>query len=357
MNTGHLQTFMFMLNRAEPVRQMSLLMVLASGIGDSDTLIEGLRTHAAESQMPWSGRIGTLLAKLETGMPLSAALHSDVGLLPDSTVAAIHVAEQNGTLRDILMDEAHRLAAETERSRSESWDPLISVYWLLMVGSTLMTVTTFIMYYIIPKFARIFEDFGVELPAMTRGLIRTSNAVIDFSPFFALPFTAAVMGGFWYGFRSLKRRISRGGYPLDQHFPRLHVPALLRLLSFTTAAGGDHQKTVHIFQSELEPGRASQQFSRLRMMLLEGVDFTDALQRTGLVKEREAAFLNATRRNGHLDWGLLQLSRTLLRQRFRSLKFFGRFLEPAIVLAVGVAVGMFAVAMMLPLIKLINDLS
>ena len=73
MSGSYLQTLLFTLNRPEPLRQASLLMVLASSVGDGETLTEALRAHAADCGSPWVDRILTLRLMLEQGQKLSTA--------------------------------------------------------------------------------------------------------------------------------------------------------------------------------------------------------------------------------------------------------------------------------------------
>ncbi|MGB4737730.1 MAG: type II secretion system F family protein, partial [Fuerstiella sp.] len=98
-----------MLNRPEPIRQASLLMVLATGIGQASTLLNGLKALAAESGAPWSTRVMQLAALLEQGQTLSQALSAVQGLLPEPTLIAIRVGEETGTLRQVLAAEAQGL--------------------------------------------------------------------------------------------------------------------------------------------------------------------------------------------------------------------------------------------------------
>ena len=69
-----IQMWLFMTNRSEPLRQASLLMLLAGGVGHGDTLLQSLRAHEQESKSIWAGKIGQLRMLLEQGHSLSGAL-------------------------------------------------------------------------------------------------------------------------------------------------------------------------------------------------------------------------------------------------------------------------------------------
>ena len=177
MPSTQLQTALFMLNRPEPIRQASLLMVLASGVGHGDTLLEGLAAHANECRSPWADRVHSLRLLLEQGLPLSAALAANPNLLPEHAVHAIRVGETTGTLREVLQDEASRLTLSLNNTPSPGIDPANALLWLNTVGVILLCIVSFLMMFIIPKFKRIFEDFGTELPQIC--LLYTSPSPRD----------------------------------------------------------------------------------------------------------------------------------------------------------------------------------
>ncbi len=69
-----IQMWLFMTNRSEPLRQASLLMLLAGGVGHGDTLLQSLRAHEQESKSIWANKVGQLRMLLEQGHSLSGAL-------------------------------------------------------------------------------------------------------------------------------------------------------------------------------------------------------------------------------------------------------------------------------------------
>ena len=99
-----IQMWLFMTNRPEPLRQASLLMLLAGGVGHGDSLLQSLRAHEQESKSIWAGKIGQLRMLLEQGHSLSGALSIISELLPDQTVTSIRVSEGTEALAYVLMD-------------------------------------------------------------------------------------------------------------------------------------------------------------------------------------------------------------------------------------------------------------
>lgn len=357
MSGDHIQAFLFMLNRPEPIRQSSLLMVLATGISDAPTLMAGLKSLAEESGQPWGGRVLQLRTLLAAGHSLTDSLHSVEGLLPEQSLIAIQVAEDAGSLKQVLAEEARRLMrSETTVTGVQPGLPE-TIAWLLAMAFVCQSIVGFLLIFIVPKLKAIFQNFGLELPESTKALIAISDTgsqlwfLIAF-PIASLIITAAVFLG-----RSHLRFLSTGHVPLSQHFPRYWTPLILRLLSVVAAAQKSLADGVHQIQKEMRPGKAALNLSAVRQHLNGGEECWTALHRQGFLRGHEAEFLNSACRTRHLDWGLLHLSRTLERRRERWTQLCLSFLQPVAIICGGCVVGFVVVAMFMPLVKMIHELS
>lgn len=357
MEGGYLQALLFLLNRPEPIRQSSLLMVLASGMGDSAALLSSLEALAAESSPPWNSRVNHLKLLLEQGQSLSEALASAKGLLPDQTLIAVRIGEDTGSLRQVLTDEAHRLMNQaSSQSPVRATIPAVLV-WVLAIGSVAMFLVGFLMMFIIPKMKKIFEDFSTDLPAMTEALIGYSDWFVRYWYLLALPFVTIVGYGGWFLIQTLISRLSTGHIPGLQFFPRYWTPLILRMLSITVAAEKSLETGMHSILKELRPGRAQRKLSAARLRTNAGYNCWESLQISGFLNVREVAFLESAKRTDHLDWALIHLSRTLERHRDQWTQRLLNVLHPVIILSVGFVVAFVVIAMFLPLIRLVNDLS
>ena len=356
MGGGYLQALLFLMNRSEPIRQSSLLMVLATGIGEASTLLNGLKALAAESGAPWCNRVQHLAVLLEQGQTLSESLSTVNGLLPEPTLIAIRVAEQTGTLRQVLADEAQRLMSQPATNPARATLPS-TILWVVAIAVIAKSIVLFIMMFIIPKFKKIFEDFGTELPAMTNSLIAVSDWVLGYWYLGLLPFFTMVVVTLVYFFRGWIQYTSNGRVLFVEHFPRYWTPLILRLLSITVAAEESIGNGLHAILSEIRPGRAATALSGVRMQVNGGTDCLEALRKEGFLADREVTFLQSARRSHHLDWGMIHLSRTVLRRREIWSQRLASLIQPIIVLTVGCIVGFIIVALFLPLVKLLNDLS
>ena len=356
MSGGHLQYSLFFHGRPEPIRQSSLLMVLASSIGNGEMLIKGLRSLASESRGPYAKSVGALSEALEEGHALSEALMIAPPLLPEQTVIAIRAAERTGSLRQILADEAARLTISTASQSGSRKSPYLVAMWLAAVLVIMMYLVSFLMIWIVPKFKKIFQDFDVELPDSTLTLIGLSDFAFGSWPLFLLPVITMTFVTVWSLFWWRYQWLTYGRVMYAEHFVRWQTPIILRLLGVAVAAEAQLTDTLHAILSEMRPGRAARKLSAARLRIEGGEDCWEALQHEGFLKPREVNFLHASRKSSHLDWGLVHLARSFRQRHERLSNRITNIMIPVSILFMGAVVMFIATAVFMPLISLIEHL-
>jgi len=357
MSGGHLQALLFMMNQPEPIRQSSLLMVLATGIGHAPSLMGGLKALAEESNGAWASKLEQLRALLSQGQTLSEALTTARDLLPEQSLVAIRIAEQTGSLKQVLADEAQRLMQRGTEGNPVRPTFAMTVVWLLGLGAVALCVVSFVMIFIIPKFKRIFEGFGVELPNLTILLISLSDWTMSYWYLILFPAFSLLCFLAWLMFMASLRYLKTGHVMFSENHPRYWTPMILRLLSVVVSTGKSLGEGIHCILKELEPGRTSRQLSGVRQSVYAGVNCWDALRSHGFLNRREVRFLESSAKTHHLDWGLQHLSRSLELRRGRWVRWLQAVVQPTSILMAGIIVAFIVIALFLPLIKLLNDLS
>ena len=354
---NYVQMWLFMTHKSEPLRQTSLLMLLAGGIGHGETLLHGLRAHETESSGEWASKVGQLRLLMEQGHSLAASLAMVRDLLPDPTVSAIRTAESTGTLADVLIDEARRISQSVQSNNVGGVNLESLLLLAAAVGTVMISLVSFLMIFIIPKFKEIFIGFGVELPPYTIQLINVSDWVLSYGILLLLPGTGLVIFGFWWIYSSSTRKLTHGYHRLMENWPRYWLPGLLRQLSLSAATDQPLGAALDSMMMDMPPGQASRKISELRYRVAAGEDTVNAMRSVGLLKLKEVMFLRSSLKTKHLDWGLRHLADALDHRRRRWMRRIPTLLAPTIIIAVGLMVLFVCVAMFMPLIKLLNDLA
>ncbi len=342
--------------RAKVARQGALLWVLAISAEKQLPLVDEIEALAEDSRGQWRGKLHDLADLLKAGISLPDALEQIPGILPPNVLLAARVGAESGTLGPAL-----RLAAAAFTKRQEtipSSSRGVFVY-LCALLCCMVLVVSFIMYYIIPKFKKIFEDFDTELPGLTIGVINLSEVFVEYFYLFlpVLLFLAWVATTLHVA--ALTRTIPTAGpfRLLSALLPRLYVPDILRNLVLVIEGGRPLAGAVSTMAQS-----HSQRSLRLRLIQVEedlnqGDDCWQSLIEAGLLRHGEAAVLAAAQRAGNLPWALRETARSIERRLEFRFAVLLELVRPVLLLGVGILVATFVVGMFMPLIKLLNDLS
>ena len=222
------------------VRQNALVWVLAVSTEQQRPLAPMLEALARdESSYHWSAKLIALVKRLNAGVPLADALEQVPDLLPPGVVLAIRVGTETGTLAESLKQAAKEFGAEQEADNF-TWQG--TFLYLTAVVYALVSVAGFLMYYIMPKFKKIFDDFGTELPELTKWIIHVSDEFVQWYGLIVLGF-GALLG--WLAWRSRYGGSSGPIRWLLFSHARGQASVILRILSIVVQAGRPVAGAVH----------------------------------------------------------------------------------------------------------------
>jgi type II secretory pathway component PulF len=337
-------------------RQAQLLWTLALAVRQDLPLAEEVEVFAEPLWKRQHNRYVHLADRLRDGRSLGEALELTPGILPRSVAAEVRMAEQAGRLPQVLAELAAAATTALGRSRIDNTVAITLLYgWVLL--SMFLVVVSFLMYWIIPKYKDIFNDFGVELPQLTISLIEASDAFFDnflvVMPMIGLPLIAA-------GVIAVVYFVSWGDLNLPllmRWFPRQDAPSLLRTLSHAVSAGQPLPQLVEEMAHRQLRSDMRTRLMRLSEVLQRGEPLWVPLCNEGFIKPLEGEALAAAQRAGNLPWAMRTLAEGMLRSSRRRSLFWLEILKPTVVIGVGLIVGWFVVAMFLPLVKLIVALA
>jgi len=335
------------------MRQNSLLWVLTISVEQGrpvGPMLEALSQD--ETSGRWKSRLDQLAKHVNSGMPLADALERVPGLLPPNVMLGIRVGAETNSLPEMLRE----ISKDFSQQYQDDLDSKLSVSVASVAGLQLVltSVVSFVMYYIIPKFKKIFEDFGTELPDLTEFIIEVSDFVMQYAPI-------ALIGGavllIWVEWRN--RRGTPGSlfrWLLYSH-ARSQTPVLLKIMGVVVQAGKPLAGAFSTMARHHISPTVRNHLLYLRNEVERGREPFELLVETGFLTKGEARVLEAAQRAGNLPWALEELAGRVERDLNYNALLILEIVRPIVLLAVAILVGIFAIGMFLPLVKLINDLS
>jgi general secretion pathway protein F len=345
-----------LLFRAQAARQSTLLWTLAVAVEKHVALVPFLEALADEAGGRWRWKMRALAELLNAGVSIPDALDATPGILPDDTRLLIRVGAESGRMGPALRDAATQFARRSEALRPPGGASLLYLCGLAFV---MLTVLSFVMYWIIPKLKAIFNGFDMALPALTMAIVQAVDVGVNYFYIFGplslggLMLAVAVsfeLMGWGVGWGSPSRRLTRW-------FPRLQAPLALRSLGIAVD-GGRPLLTALKTLAELHPDPAlRRRMERVEAEIAQGHECWESLVSVGLLKRGETTLLNAAERVGNLGWALRGMADSIEHRSEHRTRIILELFRPIGILIAGVVVAVFVVGMFLPLIEIINKLS
>ena len=341
-------------NRA---RQAEMLWVLALAVKSGRPLPDEIESYAAGS----FGKRNRLLMEMADRLREGASLTEIVvpqGLLPNSAAMQIHAGITSQSLMESLSHTAQRVTEELAEDQESDFHGAGLAYppALLTIASL---IVGFIMYWIIPKFKKIFDDFGTELPDITIALINVSDLMSTHWFILGLPAMVYIPVGIccvagiaqFHGWHVTLQSF------FGRWFVRWYTPEVLRALSQSLSQGVPIIEALTPIIKYAGPLNLRKRLARAVDAMEDGADSWQAIQAAGLLTYEETVVLEVAQRSGNVPWVLESLARTIERRRMYRLKTIFELIQPMALIPMGIVIGFIAIAIFMPLIKLLNDLS
>jgi type IV pilus assembly protein PilC len=224
-----------------------------------------------------------------------------------------------------------------------------------------VAILTFIMVSIIPKFKKIFDEFGMTLPWATQKLIAVSNWMADY--WWTLPLFPISI----YFFLKLVRLTRAGNYALDRAV--LWIPVIgdlvektivartMRTLGTLISSGVPILEAINIVKETANNAVFERMFQRVFESIREGDTIADPLKESRLVDDMVVNMVEVGEETGDLDTMLYKVSDFYDEQVDITVKSLLALLEPIMIVFLGFTIGAIVISLFLPLIKLLEGLS
>lgn len=293
-------------------------------------------------------KLARVASRLEAGVSLHAALRSEPGIAAPETVLAAAVGESTGRLAQSLRGAA--------RGRlTPVWlEVLPRLAYPLLLLLILASVVSFCATFIIPKYQKIFADFGIRLPAATRWLVAALQWAVG--PPALLPVAVVVLAGLMVLW--VVDAKARWYWPVLGRLNRMAVQSrFLRSLALLLETGVPVPRALAALgASGYFTGPAGRRLEAARVDVERGEPLADALERRGLLPAAMTLLVRAAEKARNLPWALTELAETLGTRSVRLAQRLSMLVAPLTVVLVGALVGFFVVGMFLPLVTLIAEM-
>jgi type IV pilus assembly protein PilC len=296
--------------------------------------------------------IGRIKTDVESGDSFADALRKHPKAFTDFFVNMIEAGEAGGILDTILA----RLAVYLEKARALKSKVKGALVYPAAIVCIAIVVIIFMLVYVIPVFAQMFEDFGGTLPAPTRLVLFLSNTVQTYV-WYAIP---AVVLGIWLFKRFY--RTDKGRLVVDAIMLKLPVfgPLLQKVAvaKFTRTLGTLVASGVPIIDAlDITARTAGNKIVENAVLatitsIKEGQTIAEPLSKQAVFPPMVVQMIEVGESAGALDTMLNKIADFYDEEVDNAVEALTSLLEPMLMVFLGVVVGFMLIAMYLPIFKM-----
>ncbi|MDO8990567.1 MAG: type II secretion system F family protein [Sideroxyarcus sp.] len=329
-----------------------LVALLEAGL----SLIEALEALAEkEAQAEVRKTLTQIIAALYEGRSFSYALEQLPGDFPALYVATVRASEKTGSLAEVL---SRYIVYQTQMDGIRRKVITYSIYpvILLVVGGLVML---FLMAFVVPRFSHIYADMGGDLPFMSRMLMHWGQLLEAHGRLFAVG-TAALCGGLLFAASrpAFRQQLARKLWQMPALGKRMQVYQMAR---FYRSLGMLLQGGMPILAALQLVGGLLQESMREQLALAatgirEGCSISQAMDKHGLVTPLALRLLRVGERTGQMGSMMERIAAFYEEETARWVERFVKLLEPLLMTAVGLVIGIVVVLMYFPIFELAGSI-
>lgn len=330
---------------------------LAALLGAGTPLEEALNAVAVQAEVgPARTRLIGVRERVMEGWRFADALAEDEKSFPALYRAVIAAGETSGDLAGVL----DRLASMLEKNRAIQNKAIASLIYPVALMFIAGGVVTALMVFVVPKIIEQFNSFNAELPLLTKIVVGLSNWTVSYGLLALLGLVIASVA-FWRAMKEPAFKLS-----VDRFLLRLPVIGRLiraidgarfaRTLATLFSGGAPLLDSIVGAQRTISNSYIRTRLDRTVSMVGEGTSLAASLKRADVLPPMLTHMVAAGERSGALS-ELLDKAALQLEEEFDTASTVAlRLLEPAIIVAMGGAVLVIVLSILLPILR-INTLA
>jgi type IV pilus assembly protein PilC len=312
--------------------------------------LEGIAEQTTQPQ--FKKVIMSLKSDVESGKQFSDALARHPKLFGPLYVNMVRASEMSGSFTEMLDRIAGYIAQQIETRKMV----IGAAIYPAIIGGMAVLVTIFLLTFVLPKFASVFEGKEDILPWATLFLMGLSDFMVTKWPYVI----GAIVGVFGVTFAFIRTDV--GSFWLDKlkltlpilrtMFRSLYVSRSLQTMGQLINAGVPMLDTIAITGDITGNQLFKRMWKSVYQSVKQGKKITSQLTNHNLLPRSVVQMMSAGEESGKLGEVLDEVSRFYAKQLKDNIKAVTSMIEPIMIIVMGSIVGFIAMAIILPIFKM-----
>jgi type IV pilus assembly protein PilC len=321
-------------------------------------LLRGLRVLEKQERNSTLRRIlGELALSIEGGSTFSEALAQHPKVFNRLFVNMVKAGELGGVLEVVLK----RLAEFSEKAQKIKGKVKAALFYPIAVLIVAVGILTLLLVMVIPRFKDVFAGMGVKLPGFTVFVLACSDTVrLHFIPTVLIVTVFVVM--FLMAIKTKVGRLLWDKFklkvpPFGVVVSKVAISRFTRTLGTLVSSGVPILQALTIVKETAGNVIISNAISQVHESVKEGETITSPLESSGVFPPMVVSMVDVGEQTGALPEMLLRIADNYDEEVDNAVASMTSLLEPIMIVFLAGIVGSIVIAMFLPLIAMIQNLS
>ena len=345
-------------NRVKSADLTIMTRQLSTMVSSGMTILRALYVLEAQTESDALKETLVVVRKdVEAGLPLSDALERHPKVFDPLFVAMTRAGETGGVLDSALIrvaDQLEKAEALRRQVKSAMTYPTVIITFAMIVVLALVT-------FLVPVFAGIFEEFGGELPLITRVTVAASDFVKGFW-YLLIAGTAGAIFGFRKfkksprGREILQRAMLKTPMKIGDIVQKVALARWSRTFSALITAGVPLLAALDIVGKTAGNVVVEQAMDKVVESVKSGGTIAGPLKESSVFPSMVGHMVGVGEETGALDAMLSKIADFYEDQVAAAVKSLTAIIEPIMIIVVGAIVGFIVIAMYMPMFSLYDQI-
>lgn len=331
-----------------------LSVMLDSGVVLSDAL-EAIAEQAPAG--PFKNIMSDVANNIQSGDSFSVALGKYPKVFGTMFISMVQASEASGRMSEMLDVLSGYLTADEHTKKQVKGAMIYPVIMLLMS----VAATGSLMFFVLPKFAAIYDSKGAALPKLTQILVNFSSMLGDMEIMTAILTAGIVIGAgihYW-------RQTITGQKAID--WMKVHTPVFgnmfvdmvltrsMRIMATMVNTGVSLLDAIEVMKQSSDNYYFNRLWTATDMKIRDGYQLSDSIQfapYSELVAPGIIQMLRAGEKSGQLGKVCDKVSIFYEKKLQTSIKTATSMIEPIMIIVMGGVIGTIAIALLLPVFRI-----
>jgi general secretion pathway protein F len=296
-----------------------------------------------------------LRTSLYQGKSLSKALREFPDVFSEFYVATISASEHTGSLTEAL-DRYVRFQEQADVIKKRVISASVYPALLIVVGGL---VSLFLMFYVVPRFSRVYEDIRGDVPFFSRLLLEWGQLVSAHAAV-VLGGIAVLIGLFIYWLsqpssRTWLMQIIQRVPTIGERVRLYQLARLYRTLGMLLRGGIPMVAAIDMAKGLLAQ-ELQIKLSNAGREIREGVAISQAMDTNHLSTTVSSRMLKVGERSGQMGEMMERTADFMDEELARWIDWFTKLFEPLLMAFIGIVIGLIVVLMYMPIFELASSI-